>query len=1256
MKLSFSLRHIHKRGFSKGRSFVNFNYKEDYFYCKLHFEALGKMKNLLLSILSLLLLSVGAYAQNAPVLTLTGNQSTDEDVTLSGVSVLFADVDGTDTHTITVVSDEANVSVVGLSGQTTGSTYDLVPVAEWSGTADITVTVTDNGIPALADVETYTLTVNSVNDAPTFTTSAVTAAVQDAPYTYNITTVDIDGDAINVSAPTSPDWLTFTPGAAGSGTGVLSGTPINDDVTGNNSVVLTVTDGTASTNQSFTIVVGDVNDAPTFTSTPGTAATQDAVYTYNVTTEDIDGDDINVSAPTSPDWLTFTPGATGSGTGILSGTPTNDDVGVHDVTIRVNDGTVDVDQVFQITVNNENDPPTFTSIPVLTATQDVAYSYTAVAEDIDGNTLVYTAPVLPTWLTFTAATQVLSGTPANDDVGDTTVTIRVFDGTVSVDQAFFIEVADVNDAPTFSSSPIISTSQGALYEYTASALDIDVDDVLTFTAPVLPGWMTFDEATQVLSGTPGNDEVGDHDVTLTVSDGLLSEDQIFVISVANENDAPTFTSTPDTLATQNTTYLYLAVAEDIDRDGLTFTAPVLPEWLDFNVSAQRLSGTPTNADVGDHDVTIRVFDGTVSADQSFVISVADVNDVPTFISIPLTSALQDAVYTYNLVAEDIDGDTLEYSAPVLPAWLTFTAETQILTGTPANDDVGDHDVTLRIFDETVFVDQDFVITVANENDGPVFTSTPDTTAAEETAYAYTPTVEDIDGDILTFTAPVLPGWLSFNEASHLLSGTPGNDDVGDHNVTIRAFDGTTSVDQFFVIAVSNENDAPTYTSSPATSTLQNAVYSYNLIAEDIDGDVLTFTAPVLPDWLTFISSTQILSGTSGNEDVGNNNVTLRIFDGTVSVDQSFVIRVDNVNDAPDFTSSPLTSVKQGVGYSYTVAAVDGDGDAVTFSAPVLPGWLNFNSSTHVLSATPGIENLGNHSITIRVSDGTLSSDQSFTLTVLYGNSAPTFTSDPATYAQTDIVYAYTITTEDPDGDALVYSAPLLPEWLSFYPSSRLVIGEPGQEDIGSHPITLRISDGTVSAEQRFTITVFKANDPPAFTSIPQSSVLEGIAYSYTATANDIDGDVLTFSAPFLPDWLSFDADAHILSGTPEYDDAGVYNVTLRVSDGNDFVDQDFTITVEENGSVDIVNALLNDDMLLYPNPTDGRFIIELPGAYDADLTLEIFDQTGKLFLQQIFPSHTQIREEYNLNSEPAGIYFIRIYHNSDQTVGKLILH
>jgi hypothetical protein len=78
------------------------------------------------------------------------------------------------------------------------------------------------------------------------------------------------------------------------------------------------------------------NAAPHFTSTPILAGTADALYTYNITVTDADGDPVTITAPTKPAWLTLTP--TGGGTAILSGTPTATDIGANPVTLNVSDG------------------------------------------------------------------------------------------------------------------------------------------------------------------------------------------------------------------------------------------------------------------------------------------------------------------------------------------------------------------------------------------------------------------------------------------------------------------------------------------------------------------------------------------------------------------------------------------------------------------------------------------------------------------------------------------------------------------------------------------------------------------------------------------------------------------------------------------------------------------------------------------------------------------------------------------------------
>ena len=168
--------------------------------------------------------------------------------------------------------------------------------------------------------QSFTITVANVNDAPTFTSTAVTSATEDSAYSYTVTTSDVDsGDTVTLAGTTVPSWLSFN-----ASTGALTGTPLNAHV-GNHEVVITATDeSSSSVTQSFTITVANVNDAPTFTSTAVTSATEDSAYSYTVTTNDVDvGDSVTLAGTTVPSWLSFN-----ASTGALTGTPLNAHVGL----------------------------------------------------------------------------------------------------------------------------------------------------------------------------------------------------------------------------------------------------------------------------------------------------------------------------------------------------------------------------------------------------------------------------------------------------------------------------------------------------------------------------------------------------------------------------------------------------------------------------------------------------------------------------------------------------------------------------------------------------------------------------------------------------------------------------------------------------------------------------------------------------------------------------------------------------------------
>ncbi|MGI2059863.1 Ig-like domain-containing protein, partial [Shewanella baltica] len=720
--------------------------------------------------------------------------------------------------------------------------------------------------------------------------------------------------------------------------GVLSGTPSNADV-GAHPVLLRVTDTDGLTaEQSFSITVTNINDAPTISSTAITAATQDAAYSYTFAASDTDvGDTLTLSAVTKPSWLSFN-----AATGLLSGTPGNADVGSHVVLLRVTDTDgLTAEQSFSITVTNVNDAPTISSTAITAATQDAAYSYTFAASDTDvGDTLTLSAVTKPSWLSFNATSGVLSGTPSNADVGAHPVLLRVTDTDgLTADQSFSITVTNVNDAPTISSTAITAATQDAAYSYTFTVADTDVGDTLTLSAVTKPSWLSFNAATGLLSGTPGNADVGSHVVLLRVTDtDGLTADQSFSITVTNINDAPTISSTAITAATQDAAYSYTFTVADTDvGDTLTLSAVTKPSWLSFNATSGVLSGTPSNADVGAHPVLLRVTDTDgLTADQSFSITVTNINDAPTISSTAITAATQDAAYSYTFAASDTDvGDTLTLSAVTKPSWLSFNAATGLLSGTPGNADVGSHVVLLRVTDtDGLTAEQSFSITVTNVNDAPTISSTAITAATQDAAYSYTFAASDTDvGDTLTLSAVTKPSWLSFNAATGLLSGTPGNADVGSHVVLLRVTDtdGLTA-EQSFSITVTNANDAPVATSSTVTLVEDGSV-TITLTAVDADNDPLTYEVVSLPASGTLEQHGTVWLYTPEKDFNGTDVFSFIAKDAELSSEPATVtINVTPVNDDPqavddDYT---LTSTANDV-YALAVLAndVDVDGDTLT---------------------------------------------------------------------------------------------------------------------------------------------------------------------------------------------------------------------------------------------------------------------------------------------------------------------------------------
>ena len=187
------------------------------------------------------------------------------------------------------------------------------------------------------------------------------------------------------------------------------------------------------------------------------------------------------------------------------------------------------------------------------------------------------------------------------------------------------------------------------------------------------------------------------------------------------------------------------------------------------------------------------------------------------------------------------------------------------------------------------------------------------------------------------------------------------------------------------------------------------------------------------------------------------------------------------------------------------------------------------------------------------------------------NASPTISGTPPTSVLVGQTYVYRPTATDAEGDPLVFKIRNRPAWASFDSASGELRGTTDGACVGTYSdIVISVSDGrSWIASPAFSVTVEstaqRVNQPPSIGGTPAPTVLAGQSYSFTPTASDADGDVLTFSIQNRPAWAAFSPSTGRLSGTPGESNVGYnYNIVISVSDGTASANLPaFTIKVEQ---------------------------------------------------------------------------------------------
>jgi len=443
-------------------------------------------------------------------------------------------------------------------------------------------------------------------------------------------------------------------------------------------------------------------------------------------------------------------------------------------------------------------------------------------------------------------------------------------------------------------------------------------------------------------------------------------------------------------------------------------------------------------------------------------------------------------------------------------------------------------------------------------------------AVEDMLYKVKFSIENGTDASMTFDSNA--SWLSFNNTSHEVTGTPNNTQVGPWWVRIKANDGfgNSAVHQYELKVI---NALPLITTVSITKIFEDQRYWTDYNSSDDSQGIITWHLQTNATWLSIDQRTGILSGTPTNNDTGYYNVKVGVDDGNGGFSwANFTLLVVNIEDAPRITNKDTTVATEDKLYSVKYNATDEDlGDIkFTWSIRSNASWLQIDEHLGLLYGTPNNGDVGSCYVNVTVQDRTYLEDH-HNFTIVVRNAPPRILTKDVTTATEDKAYVVHYTSDD-DGPGTTWHLATNAKWLTMDAATGNLSGMPRNDDVGKYPVEVSVNDGHGGlSKTNFTLTVLNANDPPVISSAPALNATVDSAYEYQVKATDVDkGDVLNYSLAGSPAGMAINATTGLLTWVPKDGQEGAQSVSVGVSDGNVTVLQNFTVTVEPHLVVTIV--------------------------------------------------------------------------------------
>ena len=1138
--------------------------------------------------------------------------TTNEDTAVSKNLILNDnDVDG-DSLNIASVTTPSHGTIT-----TSGNTITYTPDTNYCGSDSASYTVSDSN--GGTDTANININVVCVNDAPVVNDDSYTVLEDSSNNQLSVLANDNDVESqLSIQTYSLP----------GNGTVSVSGNNLvytpDPDFFGTDTFQYTATDGQLTGTATVTMTVTPVNDAPVANSDTATT-NEDTPVSIAVLNNDFDVDSsISIQSTTNPT----------NGNVVISGdninyTPNNNFVGTDTFTYTITDGSLTDSAIVTVTVTGLNDNPSWnTNISDVSLAEDFG-TYTHIADlnnyasDPDGDALSYS--IVSEDISRVDCSIIGTSLVLNSILnwnGNTSCTVRASDGNGgTANDLFNIEVTPVNDAPN-AADDVASTNEDTPTTIDVLANDSDPEgDSLSITTVQMPanGNVVIDN--NQINYTPNLNFNGLDTFNYTITDGSLTDSASVTVTVSPVNDAPNVNITQPIDGEQfaATKHIqFIAIGSDPDGDNLTYTW----NFADGGSSNNRVAYHNYTA-TGNYTVLVTASDGSATATDTVSIEILprgyNIVNLDSYADNQFSNQKSsffrnESLYVKFDVLNLLNGS---YSANQINSVKMFNNETglggvyfdayngtvngtTIINGQPAtpngtyyynldNIPLGDEllgtSLVLVLSIKNGSADHEY-LSVAINNNPLVIGDIPDITMADNSTDTsidlddYVSDVETPDANILwTYTGNNQIG-VVINSSTRIVTITSPAGFSGSETITFTAndTDGSTASDNM-TVTVNTVNNAPNAVDDSLTVN-QSENLLIDVLANDFDpdGDGLTITSITTPAQGTAAIQAGQINYTAPANYNGTDTFNYTITDGSLADSATVTINISAVsqNNPPAWTNIPSLTLPEDFGtwthVNLSNYASDPDNDSLSFSiADENPARVDCQLAGERLLLNSVLNWNGNTSCTVRADDGSGQSDESFNITVLALNDAPTLQPIPDQTATENITFNYQVVCSDPDGDALAYGDNTS---LFNISSSGLINFTPSFTDTGAHNIKISCSDGSVIQTDTFMLTVNGVQRAPVIKTAYLTAYI-GQRFTYQVQASDPNNDPLTYYDN--TGLFDINQTSGVISFVPVRSQMGEHTFTITVSDSTTNVSGQFTIKILYDTPKKCSDGLDNDN-------------------------------------------------------------------------------